>query len=114
MNPRPIYKSHPLWESAMALTREAYALSDRLRERSPEGARRLRRAAVAVPAHIAAVVSETPVERRQHASAVRDALCRVAREANRFPGEASRRLARRAETLELSVLFELDDPGANP
>jgi uncharacterized damage-inducible protein DinB len=114
MNPRPLYKSHPLWESAMALTRDAYALSDRLRERSPEAARRLRKAAVAVPAHIAAVVSEAPAESRRHAFAARDALSQVAREAGRLPGETSRRLVRQAETLELSVLFELDGRGANP
>jgi hypothetical protein len=108
MTERPAYKSHPLWETAMALVRDAYAVADGVRGLSPETARGLRKAAVAVPAHIAAAVSDSGEERRQHALAARGALAAVAAYAGKLPGEASRQLARRAQTLELSVLFELD------
>lgn len=106
MTARPAYKSHPLWQSAMALTRDAYALADRVKERSPDAARALRKAAVAVPAHLAAAVSDRR-EDREHALAARSALAEVIRQASRVQGEDSRDLARQAETLDLSVLFEL-------
>jgi 23S rRNA-intervening sequence protein len=112
MTERPAYKSHPLWETAMALARDAYAVAEGARGSSPETARRLRKAAVAVPAHIAAAVSDPGEERRQHALAARGALAEVAAYAGNLPGDDSRRLARRAETLGLSVLFELDATGA--
>ena len=91
----------------MALTREAYALAEDVRKRDPETAQRLRKAAVAVPAHIAAAVSDPKEKRREHVHAARGALAEVARQAGFVPSENSRELARRAETLELSVLFEL-------
>lgn len=107
MTARPAYKSHPLWQSAMALTRDAYALADRVKERSPDAARGLRKAAVAVPAHLAAAVSDRREDRGEHALAARSALAEVMRQARRVEGEDSRDLARQAETLDLSVLFEL-------
>jgi len=95
----------------MALVREAYALAEDVREQSPDTARRLRRAAVSVPAHIAAAVSDPRTECPKHAFAARGALAEVALCAGRIPGEGSRELARKAETLELSVLFELGVSG---
>ena len=47
----------------MALVREAYALAEDVREQSPDTARRLRRAAVSVPAHIAAAVNKVVQDR---------------------------------------------------
>ena len=106
MTGRPAYKSHPLWTGAMALAREAYALADRVKDASPETASRLRKAAVAVPAHVAGAITDGADKRREHVLAARGALAEVARQAGRAPGEDSRELARRAETLDLSVLFE--------
>jgi hypothetical protein len=106
MPERPAYKKHPLWESAMALTRDAYALAERVKDASPDTASRLRKAAVAVPAHVAGALSGTPAKRREHVLAARGAIAEVARQAARSRGEPSRELARQAETLDLSVLFE--------
>ena len=106
MTQRPAYKNHPLWEGAMALAREAYALADRVKDTSPETAGLLRKAAVSVPAHVAGAITDGADRRREHVLAARGALAEVARQAGRTPGEASRDLTRRAETLELSVLFE--------
>jgi hypothetical protein len=106
MTDRPAYKSHPLWAGAMELARDAYALAERVKDASPDTAGRLRKAAVAVPAHVAGAISEEPARRREHVLAARGALAEVARQAGRAPGEDSRELARRAETLDLSVLFE--------
>ncbi len=106
MTERPGYKDHPLWQSAMALTRDAYALAERLGGTSPEAARRLRKAAVAVPAHVAAALSGETRRRREHVLLLRGALAELTRLASRAPGELSEGLAREAETLELSALFE--------
>lgn len=106
MTERPAYKSHPLWEGAMALARDAYALAERVKDSSPETASRLRKAAVAVPAHVAGAITENSDRRREHVLAARGALAEVARQAGRSPGEASLELTRQAETLDLSVLFE--------
>ena len=106
MPERPAYKKHPLWESAMALTRAAYALAESLKDASPDTASRLRKAAVAVPAHVAGALSDSPDKRREHVLAARGAIAEVARQAARSRGESSRELSRQAETLDLSVLFE--------
>jgi hypothetical protein len=106
MTDRPAYKSHPLWEGAMALARDAYALAERVKDGSPDTASRLRKAAVAVPAHVAGAISEEPARRREHVLAARGALAELARQAVLAPGEDSRELTRSAETLDLSVLFE--------
>ncbi len=90
----------------MALAHEAYVLAEREKAASPDMAARLRKAAVAVPAHVAGAISEESAGRREHVLAARGALAEVARQAGRAPGEASRELTRRAETLDLSVLFE--------
>ncbi|HLN56997.1 MAG TPA: hypothetical protein VK416_00455 [Thermoanaerobaculia bacterium] len=113
MPDRPAYKSHPLWESAMALTRDAYALAECVRGASPDVASRLRKAAVAVPAHVAGALSDDPDKRREHVLAARGAIAEVARQAAASRGESSRELARQAETLDLSVLFEFGagEPG---
>jgi hypothetical protein len=53
------------------------------------------------------------VENHDHVFAARGALAEVARQAARVPGENSRELIRSAETLELSVLFELGEEGVS-
>jgi hypothetical protein len=108
MSERPAYKHHPLWESAMALTRDAYALAERVRASSPDAAGRLRRAAVAVPARVAGALSDAPGRRREHVLAARGAIAEVARQAAKSSDASSRELARQAETLDLSILFEFD------
>jgi hypothetical protein len=60
---RPDYKSHPLWNEAMALARAAYAVAEEVSGRDPEEARRLRQAAVSVPAKLAgALAAPGPLE----------------------------------------------------
>jgi hypothetical protein len=105
MTDRPGYKSHPLWQSAIALTRDAYDLAGRFQKASPEAARRLRKAAVAVPAHVAAALSGE-ARRHEQLLLLRGALAELKRLASRAPGELPERLAREAETIELSALFE--------
>jgi len=90
----------------MTLARDAYAVAERLKDTSPDTAGRLRKAAVAVPAHVAGAISEEPARRREHVLAARGALAEVARQAARAPDEAGSDLTRLAETLDLSVLFE--------
>ena len=112
MTDRPAYKSHPLWTRAMALARDAYALADRVKDASPETAKGLRKAAVAVPAHVAGAITDSSDKRREHVLAARGALAEVARQAARAPDEAAKNLTRLAETLDLSVLFEFGATGA--
>ena len=90
----------------MTLARDAYAVAERLKDTSPDTAGRLRKAAVAVPAHVAGAISEEPAKRREHVLAARGALAEVARQAARAPDETGSDLTRLAETLDLSVLFE--------
>src|SRR5262249_32265996 len=80
---RPEYKSHPLWIEAMSLTREAYALSERLRTDDPERSFHLRKAAVAVPAHVASALSAEPAKRAEPMHAARAALAAVSDHAAR-------------------------------
>ena len=107
----PPYKEHPLWRSAMSLTGDAYALAERLRGESPELARRLRKAAVSIPAHVAGALSAEPGSRREDVIAARGALAELSRQASSASGEDSRTLARRAEDLDRSVLSELAGNG---
>jgi len=106
MGERPDYKSHPLWLSAIALAREAYAVAEELLAEHPEVSRRLRKAAVSVPAHVAGALSAEPGARREDMLAARGALAEVSRQAARVSGEGPGRLARRAEELDRLVLFE--------
>ena len=105
MADRPDYKNHPLWKEAIALTRDAYALAQRAQRQSPDTARRLRKAAVSVPAHVASALS-TPEKRADHMLAARGALAELSRQATRTAAEGSDRLARLAEDLDRRVLFE--------
>ena len=109
MSERPVYKSHPLWTEAMALAHEAYGVAETLRPRDPEGARLLRKAAVAVPARVAGALSaDDDTERATEASGARVALSEVAERASgasESPGAAE--LARHAGTLALSVALAL-------
>jgi 23S rRNA-intervening sequence protein len=114
---RPDYKSHPLWNEAISLTHAAYELADRVRPSDPITARHLRRAAVAVPAHVAGAISGDAESRREHVLTARGALAEVTRQAGRAQasGEpaAAADLVRRAGELDRAVSFELgDNPGA--
>ena len=106
MTNRPDYKSHPLWNEAMSLTRDTYSIAERVREFSPELARRLRKAAVSVPAHIASALSGDPERRAEHMMAARGALAEITRQAARAELEGCEDLGRRAGALDRSVLFE--------
>ena len=112
---RPEYKSHPLWNEAMAITQAAYALAEELRPDDPTTARNLRRAAVAIPAHVAGALTSDGEARRDHVLTARGALSEVSRQAGRA-GTAreadAAALARRASDLDRAVNFHLGDaPG---
>lgn len=84
MTSRPAYKSHPLWNQAIELARDAYELARRLRAHEPSLARSLRQAAVSVPAHVAEALSaETEAKRHEGAAKALGALAEVARQAGR-------------------------------
>jgi hypothetical protein len=106
MTDRPAYKNHPLWIEAMALTREAYALSERLQKQDPETSRRLRRAAVAVPAHVASALSAQPDKRSEPMQAARGALALVSQMAAHACESDGADLLHRAGDLDRCVLFE--------
>jgi hypothetical protein len=110
---RPEYKSHPLWNEAMAVTQAAYALAERLRPTEPLVARHLRKAAVAIPAHVAGALTSDGEARRDHVLTARGALSEVSRQAGRAEtaGEtdAAGSLARRASALDRAVDFELGE-----
>ncbi|MDQ5857040.1 MAG: hypothetical protein M3542_02010 [Acidobacteriota bacterium] len=113
---RPGYKSHPLWNEAMAVTQAAYALAERVRPADPLVARHLRKAAVAIPAHVAGALTSEGEARRDHVLTARGALSEVSRQAGRAEtaGEtdAAAALARRASKLDRAVHFELGEaPG---
>lgn len=111
MSVRPPYKSHPLWNEAMELAREAYALAGQISD--PGVSSSLRKAAVSVPARIAGALSTEETERDEHVLAARGALAEVSRQAARdrdgqgSAGPSFRRLAERADALERALLFEL-------
>jgi hypothetical protein len=106
MNERPDYKNHPLWNLAMSLTRDAYAVAERLRENEPEIGFRLRKAAVAVPAHVASALASGDDKRVEHMLAARAALAEVARQAGRIRTPGCEELTSAAEGLDRAVLFE--------
>ena len=103
----------------MALTRAAYAVADALASQDPEAARRLRKAAVSVPARLAGALSAEDASAREFEVAeARAALAEVVERA-RTPaddgggggaGDAADALVRRARTLELSVADGLGRP----
>jgi hypothetical protein len=107
---RPAYKNHLLWIEAMSLTRAAYALSDRMRAADPETSLRLRKAAVAVPAHVASALSAEPEKRSEPMHAARFALAEVARYADRARDSSAGSLAAQARDLDRTVLFEFGAP----
>jgi four helix bundle protein len=113
---RPAYKEHPLWIEAMAMTHAAYDLADRVRPQDPATARHLRRAAVAIPAHLAGALSaEDGEERRDHVTTALISLAEVSRQlerAEKVESAAALGLAERARNLERAARFELGDAGA--
>jgi len=110
MTHRPAYKRHPLWIEAMSLTREAYAFSEKLRADDPEAALRLRRGAVAVPAHVASSLSAEPEKRSEPMHAARSALAEVSHQAARTEDAWAGPLIQQAQNLDRSVLFEFGAP----
>jgi hypothetical protein len=103
---RPSYKTHPLWNQAMALTRESYALAGLVEDQEPDLARRLKKAAVSVPARVASALGGGCTERLEHMLSARGALAELAREARRAAVPGNEELARRADELDRRVLFE--------
>jgi four helix bundle protein len=111
---RPDYKSHPLWTQAMALARAAYAVAEEIAERDPEEARLLRKAAVSIPAKVAAALAaDEALARESDALLARAALDEVATRAERLPTRhgSSRQLVRQARELERSVKRVLGSEG---
>lgn len=113
MTERPDYKSHPLWNEAISLTHAAYDLAERVRPSDPSTARHLRKAAVAIPAHVAGAITSAEEARRDHVLTARGALAEVSRQAGRAEAsgdrEAAAELVRRAGELERAVFFELGE-----
>ena len=113
--PRPEYKSHPLWNEAMAITQAAYALAEEVRPADPTTAQHLRKAAVAIPAHVAGALTSEGEARRDHVLTARGALSEVSRQAARARGAGegdAAALVRRASELDRAVHFELGEaPG---
>ena len=109
MTERPLYKEHPLWNAAMALTQASYVAAEGLKETRPEEAQRLRKAAVAVPARIAEALESLADDGRREECVLlaRGALAEVARQARRSGNEKVAALAGQADELERSVLFDL-------
>lgn len=100
----------------MAITQAAYALAERVRPADPLTARHLRKAAVAIPAHLAGALTSEGDARRDHVLTARGALSEVSRQAARVEtaGEldAARELARRTSALDRAVHFDLGEaPG---
>jgi hypothetical protein len=111
---RPAYKEHPLWNEAMGLTHAAYGLAERLFPRDPATSRRIRRAAVTIPAHVAGALSTDDESRRDHVLTALMALAEVSRRAESVGGAErtdAAELVRRAAALDRAVRFELADPG---
>jgi len=93
----------------MSLTRDGYALAERLREGDPALAVRVKKAAVSVPAQVAGALAadEGAPDRQEHLAEARGALAELARHARSCGLPGSDALARRAEIFDRSVLFEL-------
>lgn len=108
---RPDYKSHPLWNEAISLTHAAYDLAELVRPADPITARHLRRAAVAIPAHVAGALTSDEEGRREHVLTARGALAEISRQAGRAEASAdpatAAELARRAGALDRAVSLEL-------
>ena len=113
MTERPDYKSHPLWNEAISLTHAAYDLAEQVRPSDPLTARHLRKAAVAIPAHVAGAITSDEEARRDHVLTARGALAEVSRQAGRAEASGDRaaaaELVRRAGELERAVFFELGE-----
>lgn len=93
----------------MRLVHEAYGLADALRERDPEAALGLRKAAVSVPARVAgALTARETADRDAEASGARAALAEVAARADRASGGTPSDLSQHARKLERSVALELN------
>ena len=90
----------------MALTRESYALAGLVEEREPDLARRLKKAAVSVPAQVAGALGAGCSERIEHMRSARGALSELARQARTAGVPGDEDLARRADELNRRVLFE--------
>ena len=105
----PAYKRHPLWNRAIAVTRDAYALADTIRPRDEGAAAALRRAAVAIPSHVAGALEARGRDRAHEALAARGALAEVARRSRGESSAAARRLEGEAAALDARILFDFAD-----
>lgn len=108
MTERPHYKDHPLWNEAIALTREAYAVASTLPPDQSALSRSLRRAAVAVPARIAEALSKRGEPRTESTVAARSSLAELTRHLGTAGGADAGVLAERAQRLDRSIRFELE------
>ena len=108
--PHPDYKDNPLWIDAMRLVREAYALAERVRGEAPVASRRLRKAAVAVPANIAGILHPDPErEAGDCAALARGALAEIERQVRLLAeaaGEEAGPLVRHARRLATELVAD--------
>jgi len=105
---RPLYKDHPLWNEAIALTREAYAVASTLPPERGELSHALRRAAVAVPARVAEALSKRGEPRRESTLAARSSLAEMTRHLAAAGGADAGGIAEKAQRLDRSIRFELE------
>ncbi len=96
----------------MALTREVYAMAERLMSFDPDLARRLKKTAVTVPARVAGAAGTSGPERLEHVAAARTALAELSRNALDTGEAGDAALARRANALDRAVLFEFGTHGS--
>lgn len=105
--PRPSYKDHPLWQQAIGLVEEAYAVADAARPNAPDAALRLRRIAVGIPAALADALADEPEhDLAEDRSRALGALAEIERQTLALPDEITPRgdaLAARARKLYRSV-----------
>ncbi len=91
----------------MSLTRDSYALAERVKDREPDLAKSLKKSAVAVPAQVAGALEASPEKRGEHVLVARGALAELTGHARRSGVPGADELVQRARDLERSILFEL-------
>ena len=105
--PHAAYKDHRLWQQAMGVVHQAYALAARARPGAPVIARHIRRAAVAVPANLAeALLPEAERPRAESVGMARGALAEIERQTLLLPEELAAEggaLAREARKLDHEI-----------
>jgi four helix bundle protein len=115
--PDAAYKESPLWSDAIALAQEAYRIADRARADSPALARHLRKAAVAVPSHVAGALTGSDEAAAESLRMARGALAEVERQAGRLRNgleTAADGLTARARRLEDRISELARRPNTRP